>query len=96
LTFLLTSGGHNSGIVSEPGHKGRYYDIATRRTGDRYTDAATWRTRAMRVDGSWWPEWVSWLVARSDRQRTAPPKIGASDRGIVPLCAAPGTYVLAP
>jgi polyhydroxyalkanoate synthase len=96
LTFLLTSGGHNSGIVSEPGHKGRYYDIATRRTGDRYADAATWRTRAMRVDGSWWPEWVSWLVARSDRQRTAPPKIGAPDRGIVPLCAAPGTYVLAP
>ena len=28
LTFLLTNGGHNTGIVSEPGHKGRHYDIA--------------------------------------------------------------------
>jgi poly[(R)-3-hydroxyalkanoate] polymerase subunit PhaC len=96
LTFLLTSGGHNTGIVSEPGHLGRHYDIATRKPGDRYVDAATWRSRATRIEGSWWPEWASWLVARSDRQRTAPPNMGAPGRGIVPLCAAPGTYVLAP
>ena len=25
LTFLLTNGGHNAGIVSEPGHRGRHY-----------------------------------------------------------------------
>jgi hypothetical protein len=30
VTFLLTSGGHNAGIVSEPGHPGRTYKIATR------------------------------------------------------------------
>ena len=28
MTFVLTSGGHNAGIVSEPGHKGRHYQIA--------------------------------------------------------------------
>ncbi len=95
LTFLLTSGGHNTGIVSEPGHRGRHYDIAVRKPGDRYIDAASWRTRARRLDGSWWPEWASWLAARSDRERTAPPRIGAPDRGIFPLCPAPGTYVLA-
>jgi polyhydroxyalkanoate synthase len=94
LTFLLTNGGHNTGIVSEPGHKGRHYDIATRRTGDRYEDAATSRSRATRVDGSWWPEWASWLVARSDPQRTVPPSVGAPARGLVPLCPAPGTFVL--
>jgi len=41
LTFPLTNGGHNAGIVSEPGHKGRRYDIATRYIGDRYVDALT-------------------------------------------------------
>jgi polyhydroxyalkanoate synthase len=94
LTFLLTNGGHNAGIVSEPGHPGRHYDIATRQVGDRYVDAMTWRSRAARVEGSWWPAWESWLVARSDAKRTAPPAMGAPARGISPLCPAPGTFVL--
>jgi polyhydroxyalkanoate synthase subunit PhaC len=94
LTFLLTNGGHNAGIVSEPGHAGRHYDIATRHAGDCYVDAATWRSRATRMDGSWWPEWESWLVARSDPQRTAPPAMRAPAGGIIPLCPAPGTFVL--
>ena len=94
LTFLLTNGGHNTGIVSEPGHSGRHYDIATRHVGERYVDASTWRSRASRKDGSWWPEWTSWLVANSSDRRTRPPGMGALARNIVPLCPAPGTYVL--
>jgi polyhydroxyalkanoate synthase len=94
LTFLLTNGGHNTGIVSEPGHRGRHYDIATRKAGDRYVDAATWRSRARRIEGSWWPEWEFWVTAHSDPQRIAPPSMGAPARGIVPLCPAPGTFVL--
>jgi len=94
LTFLLTNGGHNTVIVSEPGHRDRHYDIATRKAGDRYVDAATWRSRARRIEGSWWPEWESWVTARSDPQRIAPPSMGAPARGIVPLCPAPGTFVL--
>ena len=42
LTFLLTNGGHNAGIVSEPGHHGRHYLIATRKRGDRYIDSDAW------------------------------------------------------
>lgn len=94
LTFLLTSGGHNTGIVSEPGHKGRHYDIATRHVGDRYVDASTWRSRATRREGSWWPEWANWLATNSDNQQTTPPSMGAPARGVVPLCPAPGTFVL--
>ncbi len=29
VTFLLTSGGHNAGIVSEPGHPHRHYRVTT-------------------------------------------------------------------
>ncbi len=41
-------------------------------------------------DGSWWPAWVAWLEARRDKERVAPPVIGAPSRGLMPLCPAPG------
>jgi polyhydroxyalkanoate synthase len=93
LTFLLTNGGHNAGIVSEPGHRGRRYRMATRQCGDRYIDSDAWLTRAQPGDGSWWPAWVAWLEARSDKEHVAPPAIGAPSRGLMPLCPAPGVYV---
>jgi poly[(R)-3-hydroxyalkanoate] polymerase subunit PhaC len=93
LTFLLTNGGHNAGIVSEPGHYGRHYVMATRKRGDRYIDSDTWLTSAQPGDGSWWPAWTSWLESKSDAERVAPPGIGARSRGFMPICAAPGVYV---
>ena len=93
LHFVLTNGGHNAGIVSEPGHPGRYYHFATRTPGDRYVDSATWLSQAARADGSWWQHWADWLAERSDPQRVAPPDIGAPARGLTALGAAPGTYV---
>jgi polyhydroxyalkanoate synthase len=94
LTFVLTNGGHNAGIVSEPGHRGRHYHAATRQPGDRYVDSDTWLTRSGRSDGSWWPAWASWLEARSAPDRIKPPAVGAPAHGLVALCAAPGSYVL--
>ena len=38
LTFVLTNGGHNAGVVSEPGHRGRHYYVATRPPGGPYVD----------------------------------------------------------
>jgi polyhydroxyalkanoate synthase len=93
LTFVLTNGGHNAGIVSEPGHRGRRYHIATRHAGDRYVDPDAWLTCATPAEGSWWPAWASWLEAHSDAVRVTPPEMGAPSRGLVPLQAAPGLYV---
>ena len=93
LTFLLTNGGHNAGIVSEPGHRGRRYRMTTRKHGDRYIDSDTWLTRAKSGEGSWWPAWVAWLESKSDAERVAPPSMGAPSRGLMPLCPAPGVYV---
>lgn len=93
VTFLLTSGGHNAGIVSEPGHKHRSYQVATKHVGDIYIDPDTWEKTASHKDGSWWPEWQVWLAQRSS-EKVAPPSMGAAEKGYAPLCDAPGTYVL--
>lgn len=93
VTFVLTNGGHNAGILSEPGHRGRHYLIATRKVGDRYVDPETWLTLASRREGSWWPAWADWLEGWSDPERVPPPMIGAASRGLIPLGEAPGVYV---
>ncbi|MCQ4324392.1 poly-beta-hydroxybutyrate polymerase [Stutzerimonas stutzeri] len=89
LTFVLTSGGHNAGVVSEPGHPRRSYQIATRSVGARYVDPQTWRTETPLNEGSWWPAWQQWLARRST-ERVAPPAMGGTQG---PLGDAPGTYV---
>jgi polyhydroxyalkanoate synthase len=93
VTYLLTSGGHNAGIVSEPGHPGRRYQIATKRPEDKYEDPESWLRHAATHEGSWWPAWESWLAAQSSG-RAAPPRMGASERGYPPLEDGPGRYVL--
>ncbi len=93
VTFVLTSGGHNAGIVSEPGHPHRHFQIMTRGQDDMYVDPDTWSALAPHKDGSWWPEWQKWLAARSRKGRVAPPEMGAPDLGYPPLGDAPGTYV---
>jgi polyhydroxyalkanoate synthase len=93
VTYLLTTGGHNAGIVSEPGHARRSFQVMTGEADDRYHDPETFVAQAPRKDGSWWPEWVAWLDARSGAA-VAPPPAGAPASGCPPLGDAPGTYVL--
>jgi polyhydroxyalkanoate synthase len=93
VSFVLTNGGHNAGIVSEPGHPNRHYRIATRAETDRHLDPETWLKQTAVKEGSWWPEWSRWLVSHSGSP-SAVPSIGAPHRGLAPLVDAPGTYVL--
>ena len=93
VTYLLTTGGHNAGIVSEVGHDGRSFQVLTKREGDRYLDPDAYLATAPSKEGSWWPEWVSWLNARSGAS-VAPPAMGAAQAGYPPLSDAPGSYVL--
>ena len=92
VTFALASGGHNGGIVSEPGRAGRHFQLRTRRHGDGFVDADTWAETAERHEGSWWLAWGDWLAERSGT-KVKPPSMGAAKAGLVPLCDAPGTYV---
>ena len=92
VTFALTSGGHNAGIVSEPGHPGREYQLATLPAHGRFVDPEVWRQMAPRQEGSWWLAWASWLDARAGAW-TNPPPMGRPEQGLAPLCPAPGVYV---
>ena len=92
VTFVLTSGGHNAGIVSEPGHPRRHFQVLSRVDGEHYLDRHSWESQAPHKDGSWWPEWTAWLCARSG-EPVAPPPMGSS--ACPPLSDAPGSYVLA-
>jgi polyhydroxyalkanoate synthase len=93
VTFVLTSGGHNAGIVSEPGHKGRHYRISRRAADARYIDPETWYATAAVDEGSWWPAWLSWLDHGSQGRVPTPP-MGAPEKGYPLLEHAPGQYVL--
>ena len=93
MTFLLTSGGHNAGIISEPGHPRRHHRIATKREGQPYVAPEEWFTATEQREGSWWPTWQAWLAERSG-DPVAPPGMGDAGAGYQPLDDAPGTYVL--
>ena len=93
VSYLLTTGGHNVGIVSEPGRGDRSFQVISKKHDDQYLDPETFLANAPRKGGSWWPEWADWLSARSGTP-VAAGAIGAARAGYAPLCDAPGTYVL--
>ncbi|WP_283805856.1 alpha/beta fold hydrolase [Bradyrhizobium sp. ARR65] len=90
VTFLLTSGGHNAGIVAPPAEPGHTYQVMTKGADAPYVGPDEWLKLAPRHEGSWWPEWSAWLSARSGGL-CEPPHVGvASSQG---LPDAPGDYV---
>src|SRR5262249_27895914 len=93
VTYLLTTGGHNVGIVSEPNHHERSFQVGTKRPDDRYLYPDGFLANGPREAGSWWPEWVAWLDARSGMPIPSSGR-GEARTGCEPLCDAPGTYVL--
>ncbi|MEX1993040.1 MAG: alpha/beta fold hydrolase [Steroidobacteraceae bacterium] len=93
FTFLLTSGGHNAGIVSGPVHPKRRHRVRTTRAGEPKLAADEWFDTTAPLPGSWWPTWAEWLKAHSTAERVTPPAIGAPDAGYAPIMEAPGEYV---
>ncbi|MDB2415207.1 alpha/beta fold hydrolase [Rickettsiales bacterium] len=92
VTFVLASGGHNAGIVSEPGHKGRSYQMETIPSTARYVPSGRWKKDTPEKQGSWWEAWDAWL-AENSVGKAKPPTIGNAN-GYKPIADAPGNYVL--
>jgi polyhydroxyalkanoate synthase len=89
VTFLLTSGGHNAGVVSPPGTARRSYQIATHAPDAPYIAPDRWQASTEHQEGSWWPAWENWLAARAGD--LSPPPVLVDSLG-----DAPGGYVLQP
>ena len=98
VTFALTNGGHNAGVVSEPGHPRRHHQILTKPDSEHYIAPEDWLETAEDREGSWWPSWVDWLAERSSGKRKASvPEYADLDSNLLDdprrLPAAPGLYV---
>jgi polyhydroxyalkanoate synthase len=91
VTFVLTTGGHNVGIVSPPGNSSRSYRVHTKEEHDLYLDPDAWHATMPPQSGSWWPEWIKWLERHSAGLETA---IEPGGGKFPSLCKAPGVYVL--
>lgn len=92
VTFVLTNGGHNAGIVSPPDHPRRRFRKMVHQQGQPHQAADEWFAATDPQKGSWWPEWAAWLAAHSGAP-VAPPAMGNAAAGYGVLCDAPGEYV---
>ncbi|WP_243700758.1 PHA/PHB synthase family protein [Paralcaligenes ureilyticus] len=96
-TYVLTTGGHNVGIVNPPvesaKHTGHSYKIMTRAPEGRYIDPEAWLLQADQQEGSWWPAWQAWLACRSSKAVAALPISEKLSSKMTEFEDAPGRYV---
>ena len=98
VTFVLTNGGHNAGVVSEPGRARRRHRVLHKDDHEHYLAPDDWLAAAEQREGSWWPTWIEWLRARgSGRVAARAPRRAPTPTNLLPedeaLPPAPGDYV---
>lgn len=89
VTFVLAEGGHNAGIVSEPGRPRRSYQIGSVEDNTGWIDPDDWKEAAPVVQGSWWEAMHAWL-----HERSGPPVNPPAFKPGSVLGDAPGEYVM--
>jgi polyhydroxyalkanoate synthase subunit PhaC len=92
-TFLLTSGGHNAGIVSGPVHPRRRHRVLSWHDPDTTLTPEAWQETAPLHEGSWWPTWLRWLAAHSSTRPQPARALPVHGKGGAVLEDAPGQYV---
>ena len=85
--FVLSTSGHIAAMVNPPGNPKASFQTATQNPAD----AQEWLSGASKVKGSWWDDYVDWLVERTGPERNKPRRVGSA--AFEPICDAPGTYV---
>ena len=93
ITFALTTGGHNVGVVNPPSPESkRRYKLRTRAKGGDYMDPDAFEREVKELPGSWWTAWQGWLAKHSTARKVAPPPMGSKAHPAEG--DAPGEYVL--
>ena len=89
IDFVLSQSGHIQALLNPPGNpKAKYY----RNPKKPPAKVDDWMLGgAQEHQGSWWPYWKEWLVARSGETVAAPKALGS--KAHPPGDAAPGKYV---
>jgi polyhydroxyalkanoate synthase subunit PhaC len=85
--LAVVKSGHIQSFVN-PAAKSRYDYWEGPPSSD---DPDQWLAGAAEHHGSWWPQWIEWLTARSGPEKTPGRTLGS--RKYPPLGPAPGTYV---
>jgi polyhydroxyalkanoate synthase len=85
--FILSNSGHIQSILNPPGNpKANYLE-----SGKLSGDPRAWYHDAQKHDGSWWPQWLSWIQEHAGEQRETLMTLG--NPHYPAMEAAPGTYV---
>jgi len=87
IEFVLGTSGHVAGVVNPPTSSRRCYWL----NPDLGGDAQAWFARAQAQEGSWWRNWMCWLLPKSGRLVHAPEALGSALHP--PIEPAPGRYV---
>jgi polyhydroxyalkanoate synthase len=86
--FVLSTSGHIQALINPPGPESR----SSYRIGEETpADSTEWLDGAATMQGSWWPDWLDWLNARSGKLVPAPKSLGGGKRKT--RAKSPGTYV---
>ncbi len=88
VKFCLAGSGHIAGVINPPATPPKY-GYWTRK-GKAPKDPEKWLEGAQHTDGSWWPEWTSWLTRHGGGQ--VPARV-PGDHQLAVIEDAPGRYV---
>jgi polyhydroxyalkanoate synthase len=84
--FVLSTNGHIASLVNPPTNPKSTFQVAP----STPADPNEWLEQAETTQGSWWPDYMSWLGERSGEEIPAPESLGGD---LEVLGEAPGTYV---
>jgi polyhydroxyalkanoate synthase len=87
VRFVLSGSGHIAGIVNPPAKNKYQYWTGPAPQGD---DLEGWIDKATEHAGSWWPDWLAWIMAQDSEDVPARPPGGGK---FAPIEDAPGSYV---
>jgi polyhydroxyalkanoate synthase subunit PhaC len=86
--FILSTSGHIQALINPPSPESRSsYRVAS----SNPVTTEEWLGEAATLRGSWWPDYVEWLGARSGELKPAPTRLGSAR--FKPQGKAPGSYV---